>query len=175
MLYDLLKAIASDIEQNIGIPAIIEPTLVDLDEPHVAIEASPPGLRRVGITAREFDGKVYEVEAYDVSVPIRLILRCRGQEEALKQTLWDTAFRLSLHFYEARNVYAAETVNWTGATVITIIEKSNEYPVTLEEEGSYPYTFQSVYAGYAETRYYVVISETGKLATAEIRGEIMNE
>lgn len=159
MIYEVLAELARELARMTGIQALVEPTLVIPDAPHLRLEASVPVLRHSGATLREFEGKAYEAQLYDVTIPVAISLCAEGQEEVLKKRLWDAAFQLSLYFTAVHAFQVTPTLEWPGSFVLEIVEAEAGFPVQqVGEEGKYPYRFVQTWNGRVRTDFYVITS-----------------
>ena len=174
MIYEILSGLSRELSSLTKLPAVIEPSSVEPESPHLRIEALVPTLNMVGDTVREFGDRLYEAKLYDILIPVRIFLAAEGQEEVLKKQLWDAAFALSFYFVGTKVFQLSETLEWPGSFALEISEVQAEFPIQRTEVGTHPYRFLQGWVGNVHTRYFAVISATAQLKEAIVRGDIQN-
>jgi len=174
MIYEILSGLSKELSSLTRFPTIVEPSAVEPEGPHLRVEAFVPEVREGGDTVREFEGRLYEAKLYYVAIPVRIFLVAEGQEEVLKKQLWDAAFTLSLYFTKTRIFQLPETLEWPGGFALEIIEAQTEFPVQGTEVGTHPYRFLQGWVGNVQTQYFAIVSVTGRLKEAVVRGDVQN-
>lgn len=165
MIYALLKKLCKELRDQVEIPCLLEPSLVEPDEPHLRVTAGSVLLERLNDQAiREWDGNLYTAHLYRVRTPLALGLTAKGQEEPIKKTLYDASLLVSLFFDTPKTLTAQATKVWPGSFTVEMYSVENEVPITGEEEGQMPYRFGQTWRGEAVCDYYRVLEQTERAA-----------